>query len=94
MEARWDGNYDDGVSPFAWTGSGAILQKYKQNKFKPVKYGQCWVYSAVVVTICRALGIPCRSVTNYVSSYDTDSSYTIDKSVLKSKYVIPFFCDL
>lgn len=78
---RWDGDYKGGVAPFDWTGSALIMDKYLRNGGKPVKYGQCWVFSAVVVTVCRALGIPCRSVTNFVSAHDTDSNMTIDKCV-------------
>lgn len=79
IEGKWDGDYADGVSPLAWTGSALIMDKYLQTGGNPVKYGQCWVFSAVVVTICRALGIPCRSVTNYISAHDTDSTLTVDK---------------
>lgn len=79
MVGRWDGDYKDGISPHAWTGSVAIMEQYLSEGGQAVKYGQCWVFSAVVVTICRALGIPCRSVTNYVSAHDTNRSLTIDK---------------
>ncbi|XP_072377096.1 hemocyte protein-glutamine gamma-glutamyltransferase-like isoform X2 [Diabrotica undecimpunctata] len=79
LEGRWDGDYSDGTSPFAWTGSTAILEQYLLSNGTSVKYGQCWVYSAATVTICRALGIPCRSTTNYVSAHDTNASLTIDK---------------
>ncbi|KAL1124055.1 hypothetical protein AAG570_001825, partial [Ranatra chinensis] len=76
---RWDGDYRDGTSPHAWTGSVAIMEQYLMEGGTPVQYGQCWVFSAVTVTVCRALGIPCRSVTNYVSAHDTNCSLTIDK---------------
>ncbi|KAK7079820.1 hypothetical protein SK128_021525 [Halocaridina rubra] len=79
LVGRWDGEYNDGVPPYQWTGSARIIEEFVKNGFKPVKYGQCWVFSAITTTICRALGIPCRSVTNFVSAHDTNSSLTIDK---------------
>lgn len=79
MVGRYDGEYKDGVAPHAWTGSVAIMERYLNDGGRPVEYGQCWVYSGLVVTICRALGIPCRSVTNYVSAHDTNRTFTVDK---------------
>jgi transglutaminase 1 len=55
------------------------MDQYLRTGGISVKYGQCWVFSAVTVTVCRALGIPCRSVTNYVSAHDTNCSLTVDK---------------
>lgn len=47
---NWSGNYDGGKSPSSWTGSGEILQSWKKSGFKPVRYGQCWVFAAVLTT--------------------------------------------
>lgn len=30
-------------------------------------------------SVCRALGLPCRSITNFESAHDTDANATIDK---------------
>lgn len=79
LEGRWDCQYHDGTNPCSWTGTVAIMERFLQEGGRPVRYGQCWVFSAACVTICRALGIPCRSVTNYVSAHDTNRSLTIDK---------------
>lgn len=79
LAGRWDGKYEDGVAPWDWTGSLPIIEKYMKSGGNAVKYGQCWVFSGVTTTICRALGIPCRSVTNFVSAHDTDETITIDK---------------
>lgn len=78
LVGNWSGNYEGGISPLEWQGSERILEQYWATK-KRVKYGQCWVFSGVLTTVCRALGIPCRSVTNFSSAHDTDSSVTIDK---------------
>ncbi|KAJ8303347.1 hypothetical protein KUTeg_019743 [Tegillarca granosa] len=78
LTGNWSGDYSGGKSPTKWTGSVAILEQFYSTK-QPVCYGQCWVFSGVLTTICRTLGIPARSVTNFASAHDTDESITIDK---------------
>ncbi|XP_067035423.1 coagulation factor XIII A chain-like isoform X2 [Acropora muricata] len=78
LYGRWDGDYPDGThAPTSWTGSVAILEEFWKNK-NVVKYAQCWVFSGLVTTLLRAIGIPTRSVTNFASAHDTDASMTID----------------
>ncbi|XP_045587837.1 annulin isoform X2 [Procambarus clarkii] len=77
LVGNWGTDYSDGTPPTKWGGSQLILQEYFNTK-KPVKYGQCWVFSGVVTTACRAVGIPCRSITNFSSAHDTHNSLTID----------------
>ncbi|XP_053385851.1 hemocyte protein-glutamine gamma-glutamyltransferase-like [Mercenaria mercenaria] len=77
LAGNWSGDYKGGTSPLKWTGSKGILEQYYKTR-RPVLYGQCWVFSGVLTTVCRALGIPARSVTNFASAHDTDGSITID----------------
>ncbi|XP_064644385.1 protein-glutamine gamma-glutamyltransferase K-like [Lineus longissimus] len=76
---NWTGEYGDGTKPTQWARSKNIFKQWWKNNHKGVKYGQCWVFSAIVTSICRSLGIPARSVTNFGSAHDTDLSLTIDK---------------
>ena len=77
LVGNWSGDYSDGVDPSEWANSADILVQYLETK-KPVKYGQCWVFSGVLVAVLRTLGIPCRSVTNYRSAHDTENNMVID----------------
>ncbi|NXT80070.1 TGM3 glutamyltransferase, partial [Zapornia atra] len=76
---NWSGNYDGGKSPGSWTGSGEILQNWKKSGFRPVKYGQCWVFAAVLTTVLRCLGIPTRTITNFSSAHDVDGNLRVDE---------------
>ncbi|KAM9285135.1 protein-glutamine gamma-glutamyltransferase E-like [Morus bassanus] len=79
LQGNWSGNYDNGRSPSSWTGSGEILQKWKKSGFRPVRYGQCWVFAAVLTTVLRCLGIPTRTITNFSSAHDADGNLRVDE---------------
>ncbi|XP_058056626.1 annulin-like [Anopheles bellator] len=77
LRGRWTGDYGGGTPPHGWSGSVKILQQF-YNTDEAVEYGQCWVFAGVFLTVCRALGIPCRAVTAFECAHDTESSLTID----------------
>lgn len=79
LQGNWSEDYTNGVSPSAWIGSTAILRKWYKKDCEPVKYGQCWVFAAVMCTVMRCLGIPTRVVTNFDSAHDTNNNLIIDE---------------
>ncbi|XP_055541423.1 annulin-like isoform X2 [Wyeomyia smithii] len=74
---NWGVDFSGGTAPTKWVGSVEIMQQFYKKR-KPVKFGQCWVFSGVVSTIARAIGIPSRVVTTYSCAHDTQSSLTVD----------------
>lgn len=50
LMGKWSGSYDNGMHPTKWSGSGDILRQWAKSNFRPVKYGQCWVFAAVMCT--------------------------------------------
>uniref|UniRef100_A0A8C9A504 protein-glutamine gamma-glutamyltransferase n=1 Tax=Prolemur simus TaxID=1328070 RepID=A0A8C9A504_PROSS len=81
VQGQWQGKYGGGTSPLHWRGSVAILQKWFKGRYKPVKYGQCWVFAGVMCTVLRCLGIATRVVSNFNSAHDTDRNLSVDKYV-------------
>ncbi|XDV36487.1 hypothetical protein PO909_006255, partial [Leuciscus waleckii] len=79
LMGNWSGRYSDGVNPSTWSGSADILWEWSETQFSPVRYGQCWVFAAVMCTVMRALGIPTRVVTNFNSAHDTNENMVIEE---------------
>ncbi|CAH2302349.1 -glutamine gamma-glutamyltransferase 6 isoform X2 [Pelobates cultripes] len=78
LEGKWDKDFADGVDPNSWNGSVEILWSWQKDDYKPVKYGQCWVFAAVMCTVLRCLGIPTRVITNFNSAHNTDGNMNVD----------------
>ncbi|XP_059184641.1 protein-glutamine gamma-glutamyltransferase 2 [Centropristis striata] len=78
---KWTGGYEGGISPMSWKGSVEILRNWETQACQPVRYGQCWVFAAVACSVSRALGIPCRVVTNYLSAHDVNSDLVIHRYI-------------
>ncbi|KAF7711609.1 transglutaminase 5, like [Silurus meridionalis] len=79
LQGKWSEDYSSGLNPSEWTDSGSILKQWAKSGFSPVKYGQCWVFAAVMCTVLRVLGIPTRVVTNYNSAHDTNGNLVIEE---------------
>ncbi|NXU55008.1 EPB42 protein, partial [Turnix velox] len=67
----------NGTSPSKWLGSRPILQQWVASQFKPVRYGQCWVFAAVMCSVLRCLGIPTRVVTGFTWAHNTKSNLNV-----------------
>ncbi|KAM4821717.1 protein-glutamine gamma-glutamyltransferase 4 [Thomomys bottae] len=77
LTGNWSGDYAGGTAPHQWSSSVAILQQFHATK-QAVNFGQCWVFSGILTTVLRALGIPARSVTAFESAHDTEKDLTVD----------------
>lgn len=50
VAGNWSGNYGGGLDPRNWNGSVEILKEWKKSGFRPVRYGQCWVFAGTLNT--------------------------------------------
>ncbi|NXY83341.1 EPB42 protein, partial [Alcedo cyanopectus] len=73
------GQYSNGTPPSKWLGSSSILRQWAALQCKPVRYGQCWVFAAVLCSVMRCLGIPTRVVTGFTWAHNTNSSLKVDE---------------
>ncbi|XP_046892773.1 transglutaminase 5, like [Hypomesus transpacificus] len=89
LKGNWSGDFSQGVPPSKWTRSEDILRLWAKSGFSPVKYGQCWVYAAVMCTVMRVLGIPTRVVTNFNSAHDTNGNLVIEEFYSETGMKLP-----
>ena len=59
-------------------GGGGLWGNFEDNG-EAQKRKQCFVYSGVLTTIGRSLGIPTRTVTTFQSAHDTNADRSISK---------------
>ncbi|XP_076968413.1 protein-glutamine gamma-glutamyltransferase E [Tamandua tetradactyla] len=78
LSGNWSGDYTGGRDPRSWNGSVEILKEWKRSGFRPVQFGQCWVFAGTLNTVLRSFGIPSRVVTNFSSAHDTDRNLSVD----------------
>uniref|UniRef100_H0VT19 Protein-glutamine gamma-glutamyltransferase E n=1 Tax=Cavia porcellus TaxID=10141 RepID=H0VT19_CAVPO len=78
IAGNWSGSYTGGMDPRTWNGSVEILKEWKKSGFRPVRFGQCWVFAGTLNTVLRCLGIPSRVITNFNSAHDTDRNLSVD----------------
>jgi hypothetical protein len=76
---KWSSDYSDGLSPSAWKSSSHVFREWGINK-KPIKYGQCWVFSECFTTVMRFLNIPCRTIYAENSHINPSLNCSIDFS--------------
>uniref|UniRef100_A0A8C4M1H8 protein-glutamine gamma-glutamyltransferase n=2 Tax=Equus asinus TaxID=9793 RepID=A0A8C4M1H8_EQUAS len=89
LQGNWGEDYSMGVSPLEWNGSVAILRQWSARGGQPVKYGQCWVFAAVMCTVMRCLGVPTRVVSNFRSAHNADGNLTIDTYYNRNAEMLP-----
>uniref|UniRef100_A0A8C3YI37 protein-glutamine gamma-glutamyltransferase n=1 Tax=Catagonus wagneri TaxID=51154 RepID=A0A8C3YI37_9CETA len=78
VSGNWSGSYPGGRDPRNWNGSVEILKEWQRSGFRPVRYGQCWVFAGTLNTVLRCFGIPSRVITNFNSAHDTDENLSVD----------------
>ncbi|KAL1426256.1 hypothetical protein MTO96_018313 [Rhipicephalus appendiculatus] len=78
VQGKWNPPYSNGVHPYAWSSSSAILNQYIEMGGNTVHYGQCFTFAAVLNTLLRAMGIPSRVVTNFPSVHVDNGAQVVD----------------
>lgn len=101
LEGNWgDFPFTEKDAPELWTSSVDILNRWKATG-KPTKYGQCWVFAALLNSLLRGVGVGSRQLTAFGSWMDAsnrhdahhrfhhviDEYYSLDDGAMKTIYL-------
>ncbi|XP_075530087.1 hemocyte protein-glutamine gamma-glutamyltransferase-like isoform X1 [Dermacentor variabilis] len=78
IQGKWSPPYSNGVHPYAWSSSSAIINQYMELGGNTVLYGQCFTFAGVLNTLLRAMGMPSRVVTNFPSVHTDNGAQVLD----------------
>ncbi|CAL4062123.1 unnamed protein product [Meganyctiphanes norvegica] len=81
IEPKYEDDFRGGQNPHLWTGSVRIIEEFLRQGTNPVKYGQCWIMSALLTSFCRALGLAARPITAYTAAHETQDTLTVDRYI-------------
>ncbi|XP_047471047.1 hemocyte protein-glutamine gamma-glutamyltransferase-like isoform X3 [Penaeus chinensis] len=81
LEPYYEDDHRGGQNPHLWTGSVKIIEEFLWQGATPVKFGHCWVMSALLTTFLRTLGMSARPTTVITSAHETQDTLTIDRYV-------------
>ena len=85
LHGMWDSSqFHLGVDPSKWQSTCQLIETRLQTG-KPVKFAQCWIFSEVLVSIFRYLGIPARTlfIENALIDHGDDGGIDLGLSSLK-----------
>ncbi|GIW70068.1 MAG: hypothetical protein KatS3mg101_0815 [Patescibacteria group bacterium] len=85
LEGCWDcEKFNENTSPLRWKRTREITREYHVNR-SPVKYGQCWVFSELLTSMFRFLGIKSRTVFIKNARIDRGENSGIDIELVTTK---------
>jgi hypothetical protein len=76
MMGKWEGGFGGGTNPSSWGSSDQIFRTYIAQGFNSVRYAQCWVYGAVLLSSLRTIGL----ASNQVSVMDSTHEYAAERT--------------
>jgi hypothetical protein len=79
LYGMWDPKrFSEGISPTVWRSTHQILaHRFRTNKV-PVKFAQCWIFSEVLVSLFRYLGLASRTIFIENAKIDRDCDGGVD----------------